>query len=140
MAIALPLLLLIIAGVVDLGFLFWEKEVLTNAAREGARAGVQGKISGATVVAAWTETDIRTRMQTYLRNLNIKDAAGSPITLTSGNCTFTWNTSPTPPQLTVTLQNIPVNLMMLPKIQNLFTGGIDNILYLQARCTMAREW
>ena len=33
MAIALPLMLLVIAGVVDLGFLFWEKEVLTNAAR-----------------------------------------------------------------------------------------------------------
>ena len=137
MALVLPLFLLIVAGVIDLGFLYWEKEVLTNAAREGARAKVQAGTSG----ERFTDTEIRSRMQIYLRNMNIKDAAGSPITLTGSNCTFTWNTSATPPQLTVTLQNIPVNLMMLHKIQNLFGGGgVDGTIYLDARCTMAREW
>jgi Flp pilus assembly protein TadG len=140
MAIALPLLLLVIAGVIDLGFLFWEKEVLTNAAREGARAGVQGKINGSSYTALFTETEVRTRMQAYLTNMNIKDAVGSPIALTSSNSTFTWDTTVTPPRLTVTLQNIPVKLMMLPKVQSLFAGGIGNILYLNAKCTMAREW
>jgi hypothetical protein len=36
-ALALPLLLVVIAGIVDFGFLFQRYEVLTNAAREGAR-------------------------------------------------------------------------------------------------------
>ncbi len=40
MALVLPLLLLIIVGIVDFGFLFRELSVVTNAAREGARAGV----------------------------------------------------------------------------------------------------
>ncbi len=138
LAIVLPLFLLILAGVIDLGFLFWEKEVLTNAAREGARAKVQAGTSG----ERFTDTQVRSRMQDYLRNLNIKDAAGAPITLTSSNCTFTWDTTATPPRLTVTLQNIPVNLMMLHKVQDLFAGagGIGNTIYLEAKCTMAREW
>jgi Flp pilus assembly protein TadG len=40
MAIVLPLLLLILGGIVDLGRAFSIHVVLTNAAREGARAGV----------------------------------------------------------------------------------------------------
>jgi Flp pilus assembly protein TadG len=36
-AMALPLLLVVIAGIVDFGFAFQRYEVLTNAAREGAR-------------------------------------------------------------------------------------------------------
>jgi Flp pilus assembly protein TadG len=38
-ALTFPLLLLIALGIVDFGFLFQEHEVLTNAAREGARVG-----------------------------------------------------------------------------------------------------
>jgi Flp pilus assembly protein TadG len=40
MAIITPLLLLIIAGIFDFGFLFRSWEAVTNAAREGARVGV----------------------------------------------------------------------------------------------------
>jgi Flp pilus assembly protein TadG len=36
-AMALPLLLVVIAGIVDFGFAFQRYEVVTNAAREGAR-------------------------------------------------------------------------------------------------------
>jgi TadE-like protein len=41
MALALPLFLFLVAGVLDLGMLFWEKNVITNAAREGARAAAK---------------------------------------------------------------------------------------------------
>ncbi len=40
MAIALPLLLLVVMGIVDFGFLFQRYLVLTNAAMEGARVAV----------------------------------------------------------------------------------------------------
>ena len=40
MALVLPLLMLIIMGIMDFGFLFREMSVVTNAAREGARAGI----------------------------------------------------------------------------------------------------
>ncbi len=39
-ALVLPLLLVIIGGIVDFGFLFQRYEVVTNAAREGARLAV----------------------------------------------------------------------------------------------------
>jgi Flp pilus assembly protein TadG len=38
--IVLPLLLLIMAGIADFGILFYNKQILTNASREGARAGI----------------------------------------------------------------------------------------------------
>jgi hypothetical protein len=40
MAIVTPILLMILAGIFDFGFLFRGWEVVTNAAREGARVGV----------------------------------------------------------------------------------------------------
>ena len=43
LAIILPLVLLLIGGIVDLGRLWFTKEVLTNAAREGARAAALGQ-------------------------------------------------------------------------------------------------
>jgi Flp pilus assembly protein TadG len=39
-SLVLPLLLLVMLGIVDFGFLFQRYEVLTNAAREGARVAV----------------------------------------------------------------------------------------------------
>jgi hypothetical protein len=39
MAIVLPLLILIIAGVLDLGHALYLKQIITNASREGARYG-----------------------------------------------------------------------------------------------------
>lgn len=47
MAVALPLLLLIVLGIVDFAFLFQRYLVLTNAAMEGARVAVLPGYSGA---------------------------------------------------------------------------------------------
>jgi Flp pilus assembly protein TadG len=40
LAIVLPFLLLILVGIVELGLLFYNQQVLTNASREGARSGI----------------------------------------------------------------------------------------------------
>lgn len=37
MALVLPLLLLVVGGIIDFGRMFYTQEILTNAAREGAR-------------------------------------------------------------------------------------------------------
>lgn len=56
-ALVLPLLLLIMCGIFDFGFLFQRFEVLTNAAREGARmASLPG----------YTEADVQARVNAYL--------------------------------------------------------------------------
>jgi len=39
-AIILPLLMIIIFGIIEFGLLLYDKQVITNASREGARAGV----------------------------------------------------------------------------------------------------
>ena len=40
LAIVLPILLIVVAGIVDFGFLFRRYEAITNAAREGARVAI----------------------------------------------------------------------------------------------------
>jgi len=39
-ALIVPLLLVILFGIIDFGFMLYDKAMLTNAAREGARAGI----------------------------------------------------------------------------------------------------
>ncbi len=40
-AIVLPLLLALLFGIIEFGILFYNKAVITNASREGARAGIE---------------------------------------------------------------------------------------------------
>ena len=39
-ALILPILLVIMFGIIEFGFVLFEKQVITNASREGARAGI----------------------------------------------------------------------------------------------------
>ncbi len=56
-ALVFPLLLLIVLGIVDFGFLFQRMEVVTNAAREGARVAV---------LPGYTVADARQRACDYM--------------------------------------------------------------------------
>lgn len=58
MALVLPLLLLLIAGIIDFGLLFQRYLVLTNAAREGARIAV---------LPGYSTTDAKARVQNYVQ-------------------------------------------------------------------------
>ncbi len=46
MALILPILLLVVAGIIDLGTLYWEKQILTNATGEGARMAARAGADG----------------------------------------------------------------------------------------------
>ncbi len=72
MALVLPLLMLVIMGIIDFGFLFREMSVVTNAAREGARAGVLPDYSA--------DANVSNRVQQYL------NASGISVTCPSSNC------------------------------------------------------
>ncbi len=139
MALVLPLLLLIVAGIVDLGILFWEKEVLTNASREGARAGA--KAVGAGVPEKKTANEVMAIVKNYLDKYELKDAAGASLTLEKNtNFYYQWDLTNTPADLWVELRNIPVKMMLLPNIGKLFSGTVSNIVYLDAKTTMTAEW
>ena len=60
MAIVLPILLMIFAGIIDFGFMFQRYEVVTNAAREAARLGVLRDSGG------YTAAEAEARAKAYL--------------------------------------------------------------------------
>jgi hypothetical protein len=56
-AFAFPLLLLVMLGIVDFGFMFQRYEVVTNAAREGARVAI---------LPGYADADVQARVTQYL--------------------------------------------------------------------------
>lgn len=143
LAMAMPLLLLIIAGVVDLGMLFWEKHVITNATREGARAAVKAVDTGTAVNAKLTQSEIQQVVQDYLDNFTVKNLDGSDLVLNGSMFSYTWTTTPSGTVLTVALNQIPYRMMLLPNTRALFGHSRsegDEAFYLNAQTSMAAEW
>jgi Flp pilus assembly protein TadG len=102
-ALVFPLLLLVVLGIVDFGFLFQQYEVVTNAAREGARIAVLPDYSGA---------DAQQRAVDYLTAAGLTDAgrtsaAGAPQPVNiGGNCMSTVTVTVTYPHQFVFLSGI----------------------------------
>jgi Flp pilus assembly protein TadG len=82
MAIVTPVLLMILAGIFDFGFLFRGWEVVTNAAREGARVGVLPAYD-----CAPGSADIQSRVDAYMGAAGYSDP--TEYTVTSGTRTVT---------------------------------------------------
>lgn len=143
LALALPLLLLIIAGALDLGLLFWEKHVLTNASREGARAAAKAIDNGTNVVAEKTRSQVRQVVQNYLDRFHVKDLSGERLVLNDSNFNYTWAGSGYGTLVTVTLNQIPYKMMLLPNFRTFFgytRQAGDEAFYLRAQTIMAAEW
>jgi len=65
-AFILPLLLILVSGIVDLGLAIYDKALITNAAREGARYGM---VFGDPLIAGGgrpTEADVVAKVKYYL--------------------------------------------------------------------------
>ena len=82
LAIVLPILLIVVAGIVDFGFLFRRYEAITNAAREGARVAV---------LPNFNDVDVQERVKQYIDSTGLDRNASvvplpthSTLTLTSG--------------------------------------------------------
>ena len=61
-ALVLPLLLVVIAGIVDFAFLFQRYEVITNAAREGAR------LASLSSPGTYDDTAVKDHVRNYVMN------------------------------------------------------------------------
>lgn len=79
-ALVFPLLLLVTLGIVDFGLLFQRYEVLTNAAREGARVSVLPGYNSADVVARVNQY----LQATSLSSVTVNTAVGAVQTLPAG--------------------------------------------------------
>jgi hypothetical protein len=133
LALLLPVLLLLVGGIVDLAMLFWEKQILTNATREGARAAARADNNG---VGELGDTEVMAIVQNYLTKFNLKNDQGTPLTLVlNTNFFITRDLTVTPKRLWVELKNIPAKMLLLAS----WIGGASTI-NLSAKTTIAAEW
>ena len=93
-AFMLPLLMIIVVGIIDFSIIFYNKAVVTNASREGARAGCVARYDPSINPSPYVPLDL-TGVQTAVNNY----LAGRVVTFGAPNITtsVTWGTSPTPP-------------------------------------------
>jgi Flp pilus assembly protein TadG len=74
-AVAFPLLFFLVAGIVDFGFMFHNYEVVTNAAREGARIGI---------LPNYTTADVQARVASYLTAAGLTGTPTTNVSTTTG--------------------------------------------------------
>jgi Flp pilus assembly protein TadG len=124
-ALVLPILLFVLAGVLDMGFLFKNYEVVTNAAREGARmASLPG----------WVETDVVARVNSYLAAGGLEPTATTVV----DNVTLATGGGRSINGIRVTVA-YPHNFMILGPIAQLVQGTSIGGTTLRAVTTMRVE-
>jgi Flp pilus assembly protein TadG len=126
LAIVLPLLLVVFAAIIDFAFLFQRYEVVTNAAREGARVGI---------LDGYTEADIDARVLQYL--------AASGVTAVADDCDVAYSTpvltgTRTIRVVTVTVDH-PVSFTTLGPIIGLIGGSFYSSITVRGVSTMRTE-
>jgi Flp pilus assembly protein TadG len=124
-ALVLPMLLLVIVGIFDFGFLFRDFGVITNAAREGARIGV---------LTGYTTADVQSRAGTYLTAAGL-DAAQANTTVAVEDLAVGGTASVKVVRVTVTY---PHSFSFLGPIAGLVGGSFGSVS-LRAVSTMRVE-
>ena len=126
MMILFPLLTLIVVGLVEFGHLWYVRQTLTNASREGARAAVVYEVTDPDR-AAWATTMAQNAVNQYLTDTKFSGTWSPAIV------DFPNGTANTGDPVTVTVTT-PSGLKLLPKLLPAF----DNIT-LAAETTMRLE-
>jgi Flp pilus assembly protein TadG len=123
MAMILPFLTLLLVGIVNMGLMIREHQVLQNAAREGARySTLQGnRIDGAGDTAAQDllRTKIRTRVQRYLAQEQITIAL-TDVTIDQN---YTYTVAPSPGTVTASQVTVSYSRAMLMPTSFLWPFG-----------------
>jgi len=110
-ALTLPLLLLIAVGIFDFGRAYQTWQVLTNAAREGARVAV---LPGA------TSTGARTRVQAYLTSGQIPNPTSATVVVTIESIDIGGGATAGASRVTV---NYPYSFIALGPIARMVRSG-----------------
>ena len=118
-ALVLPILIVLVFGIIEFGFALYNKEVITNASREAARAGI-------VQAPKLTDTDIQNVAKDYLAAAGW-DKTKADIDVTGAGGSF-------PSSLTVTV-NYPYSFSVLPN----FIAGISKDITLSATTVMKHE-
>jgi Flp pilus assembly protein TadG len=110
-ALVLPLLLLVMLGIAEFGFIFNRYEVLTNAAREGARIAV---------LPNYEVADVQARVNSFLTAGRIPLAGRTPATVTYPDLVLPDGTTIQMARVTVTYTH---TYMFIPRIANWFSAS-----------------
>jgi Flp pilus assembly protein TadG len=125
-AIVLPILLLVFAAMIDFGFLFQRYEVVTNAAREGARVAV---------LPGYSTADVQNRVNSYL-------AASGLTAVATVNTTFVPQTVQPSGLIINTAQVVvqyPSQFAFIGPFAGFFGGSGWGSITLQAQSIMRVE-
>jgi Flp pilus assembly protein TadG len=127
-ALTLPLLLIVAVGIFEFGRAYQTQQVLTNAAREGARVAV---LPNQATNAA------QTRVTTYLSAGQLPNADSATVTVTSTNISLGGTTTPGS-RVTV---NYPFSFVVLQPVARLVVGDstLGTALTMTASAEMRNE-
>ena len=127
LALVLPILLLMFAGIFDFALMFQRYLVVSNAAREGARIAV---------LPGYTEPDVQDRVTQFVRN-GTGDESLTPVTDLDPVTVEPPDADPFPAaQVTVSITH---SYLLMGAVSGLLGGGSWTSITLTARSTMRIE-
>ena len=130
MAIVLPLLLILLFGIIEFGLVLYDKAVITNASREGARYGIVSRSP------RYTPTEIRDEVQPYWSRLVTFGEQGAPVvTVTATDVDGNGNNTDFGDDLEV-LVTWHYEFLLLPDLPGI---GLSHTMDLSARTVMKYE-
>jgi Flp pilus assembly protein TadG len=112
-ALTLPLILLVSVGIFEFGRAYQMQQVLTNAAREGARVAV---------LPGSTSDDVKNRVVAYLNSGQVPDAAKATVVLKPNTSISIGAGTASGSMVTV---NYPFSFMVLNPVARLVVEGSD---------------
>jgi Flp pilus assembly protein TadG len=131
-AIVAPLLFTIMFGIIEFGLLFFDKAIVTNASREGARYGILFYPDRPVTTQAEAHSEIEARVLSYTANhLVTFGVAAVPVVTTSWSDGWPGSSGD---YLTVTV-TYPYDFLLLPN----FITSLSNVSTLTARTIMRLE-
>ena len=131
MALTLPLLLLVCVGILEFGRAYQTWQVITNAAREGARIAV---------LPGMDDTAVRSRVQQYMTIGQLPQAASATIAIDRNRTVSVGGTDTA--SASEVIVNYPFDFVVLDPIARLATGqgsGTPSSLNMVATATMRNE-
>ena len=131
MALTLPLLLLVCVGILEFGRAYQTWQVITNAAREGARIAV---------LQGMDDASVRSRVQQYMTIGQLPRAASATIAIDRNQTVSIGGTATA--SASQVIVNYPFDFVVLDPIARLATGqgsGTPSTLNMVATATMRNE-
>jgi Flp pilus assembly protein TadG len=137
-ALALPLLLVVLAGIVDFGFAFQRYEVITNAAREGARLATLPGYQDATLVENRVRQYVQQGLAVNTTTLDIAMPVGNvttqfvPVSVSTGTGNVDVDTA-------IVTVNYSHNFLLLGPVMSLINANWGGSITLTATSQMRIE-